>query len=200
MGPARTRRNVRIVIPNGLSDSEVKNNMRAAAEKAYNDDNNPHAITVFAYKPGTPTDMEYTAGRLTWAPHGDWMQADQDVPVGEHKETADIPDQYRPKPKSATASSTGDKELDRVLAKTANWESKREAKLNRHISESRRRNIYFDEQQAMNDAIANPSIPGDMKASKDANIAEVCRKYHVSTDDADCIRSEGDNAGWPEPQ
>ncbi len=153
----RTRRNVRIVVPIGLSDSEVENNMRVAAEKAYSSDNSPHAITVFAYKPGTPTDMEYTAGRLIWAPHGDWMQADQDVPIEEHKASVDISDEYHPKPKSTTPKSKADKELDAGLAKIDSDEKKREARLNRRISESRRHSIYYDVQTALNNGMSNPS-------------------------------------------
>ena len=107
------------------------------------------------------------------------------------------------KPKSATPKSEADKafdkKLDLDLAELDRHEKKREAQLNHRISERRRRRIYFDVKTALNDGLANPTIPGHVKASMDTNVADVCQEYHVSTDDADCIRTEGDTAGWPEP-
>lgn len=95
IGPRDRRRSVSIRVPLGLTDSALFDEMRAAAAEVYEHDGRPHVIRVFAFKPSSELDNGYTAGRLVWAPYGDWDQAKRDVPVSENKATVDVSPDYR---------------------------------------------------------------------------------------------------------
>lgn len=194
LGKSDTRRKVRIIVPAALSDADVGNNMRSAAKKAYRADHSPHAIVVFAYKPGTDIHNQYTAGRLQWAPSGDWMRADEDVPVEAHEAVIDIAEDYRAKPKVKRTASQ--KRLDALFANVDSEEKSREAKANRRISESRRRRIYFAYQGGMHIAMSNPNVDNALKE----NDASIAARYHLTADELDSISTEGDTQGWPQPE
>jgi len=100
-------------------------------------------------------------------------------------------------PKSDSAAPSG---LLARLAKVQKSEDRREARLNARIPEERRRRIYYAMRRAMSDAMDTPGPAGSLKESTEANFAHVYRRYRVAPDDADCIRTEGDTAGWPQPE
>jgi hypothetical protein len=194
MSPTWTRRNVRIIVPSGLSTDQVESNTRAAAEAAYNKDNQPNAITVFAYKPNTDPHSVYTAGRLIWAPGGDWMRAGETVSVAEHKGTFDLSEFYSDAPNGLSA------KLKRSAAKEDEEGKDEERPLLRHFSEKRLKSLFYAIQQGIDDQMTSPVIPGDVDASFKANKAALCKRYHITSDQYESIRDVGTERGWPEPE
>lgn len=194
MSPTWTRRNVRIVVPSGLSSNDVEANTRAAAKAAYNKDDHPNAITVFAYKPNTDPHSVYTAGRLVWAPGGDWMRAGESVSVAEHKGVFDLSEWYSDAPNGLAA------KMKRAEAKEDAAGRDEEAPLLRHYSERRLKTMYYAIQKGINDQIVSPVVPGDVDASFKVNKTAVCKKFHITSDQYEAIRDVGTERNWPEPE
>lgn len=194
ISPTWTRRNVRIVVPAGLSKNDVEANTCAAAEVAYEKDGHPNAITVFAYKPNTDTESVYTAGRLIWAPGGDWMRAGESVSVAEHKATFDLSDLYSDAPTGLSA------QLKRSAIEEDDAGKKEETPLLRRFSEKRLKTLYYDIEKGIDDQMLSPVVPGDVDASIKANKAAICRQYHITGDQYESIRDVGSERGWPEPE
>jgi hypothetical protein len=194
MSPTWTRRNVRIVVPSGLSKAVVEANTRAAAEAAYNKDNEPNAITVFAYKPNTDPHSVYTAGRLVWAPGGDWMRAGENVSVAEHKAAFDLSEWYSDAPTGLAA------QMKRAEARQDAEGKDEETPLLRRFSERRLKSMYYAIQKGIDDQMTSPVVAGDVDASFKVNKADVCRRLHITGDQYEAIRDVGSERNWPEPQ
>lgn len=79
---------VRIVYRIVVSDDLTEEELREIAQELIDQETaqqDVNAIAIFAYLPGTDTEGVYTAGQATWAPHGDWAQANE-VVTGDYSE------------------------------------------------------------------------------------------------------------------
>ena len=193
IGRSITRRSVKIVVPPGLSAAAVQYNTLAAAEAAYKADGLPNAIMVFAYKSHTNTALEYTAGRLIWAPGGEWTRARERVSVQDHRGVFDLSDDYSD---AADGKSAG---IAKIMAEQASVGKDAERPLLRHFSERTLKRIFYAIEQGIQDEVSNPSISGNVEGSLAERKAAICRKYHISSSDYETLRDVGEAQNWPGP-
>lgn len=88
-----SRWTVRIALPAHLTRKEVEQNLRYAAKEQW-DQNQPNALTVFAYRNGSDYEGPITAGQCDYAPYGDWGRASEQVPIDQYKLVVHLEDEY----------------------------------------------------------------------------------------------------------
>jgi hypothetical protein len=87
----RTR--ARIVVPPGLSRLGLEANLLHAAKTLY--EKRPvDALALLAYTEGTDVHGTYTAGRVLFAPDGDWLRAAHGTPLSKFKARIELVDAY----------------------------------------------------------------------------------------------------------
>ena len=84
---------VRILLPARLTREEVEQNIRYAAKEQWGQ-NQPNALSVFAYKKGSDYEGPVTAGQCDFAPYGDWGRASEKVSIDQYKLVANLEDSY----------------------------------------------------------------------------------------------------------
>jgi hypothetical protein len=77
---APRRFTVRIRVQFGKSRSEITTLLERVARQQQRD-LRANAVTIFAYRPGDPTDGQYSVGRAMIAPYGDWSRAGENGPL-----------------------------------------------------------------------------------------------------------------------
>jgi len=88
---ARTR--ARIVVPQGLSRLGLEANLLHAAKALY--EKRPvDALALLAYTEGTDVRGAYTAGRVLFAPEGDWFRAAHGTPLNKFKARVELVNAY----------------------------------------------------------------------------------------------------------
>ncbi len=173
----------RLEVPEPVTEAKLRSvcNTLIDREKAQQPLN---AILFAFFLPGTDTQGHYTAGKADWAPNGKWERADS-VRSGDysrHKLVVEVG--------SAVGEYTGTPETS--------------------ISESKRRQIYWDLRAAENSATdeAERIGPGHDDYEKQAELSnklrekykeEVARQYGLSKQQVSSINEEGAMKGWPRP-
>jgi len=90
-----TRTRARIVVPPGLSRLGLEANLLHAAKTLY--EKRPvDALALLAYTEGTDVHGAYTAGRVLFAPDGDWLRAAHGTPLGKFRARVELADAYFP--------------------------------------------------------------------------------------------------------
>lgn len=88
-----SRWDVRISLPAHLKREEVEQNIRYAAKEQW-EENQPNALSVFAYRKGSDYEGPDTAGQGDFAPYGDWGRASEQVPIDKYKLVIQLEDDY----------------------------------------------------------------------------------------------------------
>ena len=94
--------------------------------------------------------------------------------------------------------SGGESELDAIANRAYAGERARRKKADRRLSESKRQRIYFAYQNGAHMAMEIPNVGDGLKNALQENDDHIAAKYHLSPDELDSIRSEGDENGWPQ--
>ena len=88
-----SRWDVRISLPAHLKREEVEQNLRYAAKEQW-EQNQPNALSVFAYKKGSDYEGPFTAGHCDFAPYGDWGRASEKVSIDQYKLVIQLEESY----------------------------------------------------------------------------------------------------------
>ncbi len=80
------RLSLKVELPATLTPEEIRSNLKHCCASAFND-YRPDAVAVLGYLAGTDLDGPFTAGRMEFAPFGDWSRAQDgvayNIPVSE---------------------------------------------------------------------------------------------------------------------
>lgn len=88
-----SRWDVHISLPAHLKREEVEQNLRCAAKEQW-EENQPNALSVFAYRKGSDYEGPVTAGQCDFAPYGDWGRASEQVPIDKYRLVVQLEDDY----------------------------------------------------------------------------------------------------------
>lgn len=207
------RLRIRIVVPDGLTREHLEETLRAAGQSILESDQ-PMGFTLFAYKKGTDTKGEYTAGRVEYGPGGDAGR------VGESEEEPrmqiDLAGFYFQSGTDPT--DLEDSAWTRYGLSDHKARSSKRSGDAANPSEEVRRAIFYElaagEDRASKEAEEEFPMPDEVsdaardainkRAQREEDLTEqsersIARRHHLSGSQVQAIKQEGMLQHWPTP-